>query len=204
MWISTENFPQMETIAQQYLTKLRIITKIPENGRLNLTNNDLNIYVSGFWSWVYRKSQGDGKLNTVNYLSSFYREINTFTTELMNSINVEKNEIVKTQKIIWLSSIAEKIKESTVGINNLIKTYRLYHKIISTLESIRQDIIDTQLKNILLFIPDKYKTTALLEMETDKRKQSNPVNILQNSPTSTHSAGSHTSSFSTPKSFPQK
>jgi hypothetical protein len=204
MWISTENFPQMETIAQQYLTKLRIITKIPENGRLNLTNNDLNIYVSGFWSWVYRKSQGDGKLNTVNYLSSFYREINTFTTELMNSINVEKNEIVKTQKIIWLSSIAEKIKESTVGINNLIKTYRLYHKIISTLESIRQDIIDTQLKNILLFIPDKYKTTALLEMETDKRKQSNPVNILQNSPTSTRSAGSHTSSFSTPKSFPQK
>jgi hypothetical protein len=155
----------MEIIAHQYLTKLRIIAKIPKNGQLDLTNNDLNIYNSTLINWFYRKLQGDGKLNTVAYLITFYREINGFTTELMKSIDVEQNSIVKSHKTILLTSMAEKIKESTIGVDNLMKTYRQYHKIISTLESIQQDIIENQLKNIVMFIPENFKTSILRDIE---------------------------------------
>lgn len=162
---SIKNLPQMEIIAHQYLTKLRIISKIPENGQLDLTNNDLNIYNPTILNWVYRKLQGDGKLNTVTYLRSFYREVNGFTTDLMKSIDVEQNELNKSRKIILLTSLAEKIKESTIGVDNLVKTYRHYHKIISTLESIQQDIIENQLKNIIMFVPEKFKTEVLKDIE---------------------------------------
>ena len=174
-----KNLSQMDTIALQYLTKLRIISKIPENGHLDLTNNDLNIYTPTFLNWIYRKLQNDGKLNTIKYLKSFYIEVNGFIKELMKSIEVEQNEINKSRKLILLSSMAEKIKESTIGVDNLIKTYRDYHKIISTLESIQQDIINIQLKEIIVFIPDKYKTDILRDIEKSQ------YDIIPSSPLST-------------------
>lgn len=181
-----KNFPQMETISHQYLTKLRIIAKIPENGQLDLTNNDLNIYSPGFLNWINRKLQGDGKLNTVNYLRSFYKEINSFTTELMKSIEVEQNTVNKARKTILLASLAEKVKLSTVGVSNLMKTYRSWHKIISTLESIQQDIIENQLKNIILFLPEKYKTEILKEIENGQcvlvRRTHSPSSSPSSSP----------------------
>lgn len=225
-----KNLPQMETIAHQYLTKLRIIAKIPENGQLDLTNNDLNIYSPSLLNWINRKLQGDGKLNTVSYLRSFYREINGFTTEMMKSIEVEQNNVNKNRKTVLLASLAEKIKESTIGIENLIKTYRHYHKIVSTLESIQQDIIENQLKTVILFIPDKYKTGVLrdiengqydlIEKKTDEntspisipsRNSNENRNIHMGSPSSISapitipgSKASPTESvFATPHSFPQ-
>lgn len=161
-------FHRMEIIAHQYLTKLRIIAKIPSNGQLDLTNNDLNIYNPTILNWIYRKINGDGKLNTISYLRIFYREINSFTTDLMKSIEVEKDEINKSRKYILLISLAEKIKNSTIGIDNLSRTYKEYHKVISSLESIQQDIIENQLKNIVLFVPDKYKTETLKEIEKEQ------------------------------------
>jgi hypothetical protein len=206
----------MEIIAHQYLTKLRIIAKIPENGQLDLTNNDLNIYNPTIINWFYRKLQGDGKLNTVAYLRTFYREINSFTTELMKSIEVEHNTIVKSHKTILLTSLAEKIKESTIGVENLVKTYRHYHKIISTLESIQQDIIENQLKNIIMFIPKIFKTSILRDIEngqydmviskSDEKESpitfhgspSTPVNI----PGSEYSPSHYGTPISPPASFP--
>ena len=161
-----KNLRQMEIMSHQYLTKLRIIAKIPENGQLDLTNNDLNIYNPTMMNWFYRKIQGDGKLNTVAYLSIFYREINGFTTELMKSISVEQNKNVKVNKLILLNRMAEKIKESTIGIENLMKTYSHYHKIISTLESIQQDIIENQLNSIITFIPENFKTNIIRDIES--------------------------------------
>jgi hypothetical protein len=178
-----KNLPQMETIAHQYLTKLRIISKIPENGQLDLTNNDLNIYDPGLVNWINRKLQGDGKMNTVSYLRTFYREINSFTTELMKSIEVEQNSIRKDRKTVLLASLAEKVKVSTVGVENLMKTYRLWHKIISTLESIQQDIIENQLKTVILFLPEKYKTDTLKELENGQYtilERSEPITIPEN------------------------
>ena len=162
-----KNIQQMENIAQQYLTKLRIIAKIPEYGQLDLTNNDLNIFSFGLFTWINRKISGDGKDNTVNFLRNFYREVMGFTSELMLSIESDTCGINKNRKYILLASLADKVKESTTGIQNLMTTYKSWHKIISVLESIQQDIIECQLKNILIFLPNKFKTKLLTEMHTE-------------------------------------
>jgi hypothetical protein len=143
----------MEPIAHNYLTKLRIISKIPENGQLDLTNNDLNIYSPGLVSWIHRKISGDGKINTVGFLRSFYREIILFTDEIMASISMEPNRATKRSRYVLLATLAKKIKESQSGFINLKRTYQNYPKIISMLESIEQDLIETQLQCISAFLP---------------------------------------------------
>lgn len=192
---------QMEIIAHQYLTKLRIIAKIPENGQLDLTNNDLNIYSPGLVNWVYRKMHGDGKLNTIGFLKTFYQEVVVFTSELMKSIEAERAATNRNRKYVLLASLAEKIKESTVGVDNLIKTYRYYHKIISTLESIQQDIVENQLKSIIMFLPNQYKNLSLKDIENgqgdlvpidDDKSSSRPIMIKSQTGLSEESScGSH-------------
>lgn len=149
----TRSILQMETIAQQYLTKLRIIAKIPENGQLDLTNNDLNIYSPGFASWVHRKIHGDGKLNTVGFLQKFYQEVTGFTTDLIQSAESDQNRDSKNRKHSLLASLASNILESITGIENLGKTYRSYPKITSNLETIQKDIIEPQLATIRNSLP---------------------------------------------------
>ena len=161
----------MDSIVHQYLTKLRIIAKVPENGQLDLTNNDLNVYNPSLVGWIYRKLYGDGKKNSVVYLLSFYRELNVFTTDLMKSINIDDQKTSKMHKLTILTILAEKIKGSTVGIENLTHTYRKYHKVVSILESIRQDIIDIQLNNIISFIPNDIKTETIRNIERETKSQ---------------------------------
>mgnify|MGYP001030664425 CR=1 FL=1 len=151
----------MDNILHSYLTKLRIISKIPTNGKLDITNNDLNIYYSSVVNWMLRKFHGDNKYNATKYLTDIYREINLFSDQLMYSIESEMNNITKIKKINMLVSLAEKIKESMVGVKNLIGTYKEYPKVISLLECLEQDIILPQYRSIKKFIPDEYHTTIL-------------------------------------------
>jgi hypothetical protein len=152
---------QMDIILHNYLTKLRIICKIPENGRLDTTQNDLNVYHSNVFNWIWRKFNGDSKEFTVKYLIGLYREINSFSDQLMNNINTEKSETCKLKKTLILVSLAEKIKESLIGIRNLIGTYQGYLKIVSLLESLEQDIIIPQYNILKKFIPDAYHTDVI-------------------------------------------
>ena len=151
----------MENILHNYLTKLRIISKIPEHGRLSITNNDLNIYYGGLFEWVLRKAYGDNKDGTTKYLIDLYREINSFSEQLMYNINTEQNTIRQRKKIIMLVSLTEKLKESLSGIRNLIGTYKDYLKIVSLLECLEQDVIIPQYKTLLKFIPKIYHTQIL-------------------------------------------
>ena len=71
-------------------------------------------------NWIYRKLQGDGKLNTVAYLNTFYREINGFTTELIKSIVVEQNEITKKNcKLLYYIIFLSKTVRLSARINYL-------------------------------------------------------------------------------------
>jgi hypothetical protein len=151
----------METITHKYLTKLRIIAKIPENGRLDTTQNDLNVYNASVLSWIWRKLQGDGKHNSIKYLNDLYKEINTFTDQLMNSINLEQNSTWKHKKYTLLISLSEKMKDSLIGIKNLKGTYAEYPKVISTLECIESDIVEPQYETLLQFIPRSLHTQIL-------------------------------------------
>lgn len=151
----------MENILHNYLTKLRIISKIPEHGRLSIANNDLNIYYGGVFGWLFRKAYGDNKDGAAKYLIDLYREINSFSEQLMYNIDTERNEIRMRKKITMLVSLTEKLKESLSGIRNLIGTYKDYLKIISLLECLEQDLIIPQYRTLLKFIPKSYHTKIL-------------------------------------------
>lgn len=152
---------KMETVIHTYLTRLRIISKIPSNGKIDITNNDLNIYYNSIPNWIRRKIQGDSKDNATKYLMDLYREINEFSDQLMYNINTEDDPITKRKKIIMLVSLAEKIKESLMGIRNLIGTYKDYLKTVSLLECLEQDIIIPQFRVLKSFIPESYHTPLL-------------------------------------------
>lgn len=151
----------MDNVLHTYLTKLRIISKIPANGKLDITNNDLNIYHDSIVNWILRKFHGDNKNNATKYLTDIYREINLFSDQLMYSIESELNSATKVKKMNMLVSLAEKIKESLVGIKNLIGTYKEYLKVISVLECLEHDIIMPQYRSIKKFIPEEYHTIIL-------------------------------------------
>lgn len=151
----------MENMMHNYLVKLRVISKIPEHGKLDITHNDLNIYYGGMVGWIIRKIYGDSKENSTKYLIELYREINAFSDQIMYNISMEQNDILKRKKIAMLVSLAEKMKSSLIGIRNLIGTYKDYLKIISLLENLEQDILIPQYKILIKFIPDKYHTEIL-------------------------------------------
>ena len=174
----------METIAHSYLTKLRIISKIPENGQLDLTNNDINIYVPGFVSWVNRKLNGDGKINTVVFLRSFYHELISFTNEIMESIDMKLNRSTRHSRYALLETLVKKIKESQSGFMRLKHTYQSYPKIISMLESIEQDLIENQLTIISAFLASTiHKKLTRLHKASQERfagmDESDPISIAQ-------------------------
>lgn len=151
----------MEAVTHSYLCKLRIIGKIPINGRLDITHNDLNIYYGGLVRWLFRKAYGDNKENATKYLIDLFREINSFSDQLMCNITSEQNEIRKRKKITMLVSLTEKMKESLAGIRNLIGTYKEYLKIVSLLECLEQDLIIPQYRSLIKFIPISYHTDIL-------------------------------------------
>jgi hypothetical protein len=151
----------MESMLHTYLVRLRIIAKIPERGRLDTTQNDLNIYYDNIVNWLWRKFQGDGKEQAVKYLIDLYREINSFSDQLMNNTNAETGDIRRRKKISLLVSLTEKLKESLTGIRHLIGTYKDYLKVVSLLECIEQDIVIPQYNILLKFIPYEYHTEIL-------------------------------------------
>jgi hypothetical protein len=151
----------MENILHNYLTRLRIISKCPVNGRLDTTHNDINIYYGGIIGWMYRKAYGDNKENTTKYLIDLFREINSFSDQLMYNILTEQSDIRRRKKLTMLVSLTEKMKESLSGIRNLIGTYKDYLKIVSLLECLEQDLIIPQYRTLLKFIPEPFHTEIL-------------------------------------------
>ena len=151
----------MDNVVHIYLTKLRIISKIPQNGRLDITNNDLNIYQNSLSNWFLRKIHGDNKHNSTKYLVDLFNEINSFSDQMMYNITIECDDIIKLKRIVLLVSLAEKIKESLIGIRHLIDTYKDYLKTVSLLECLEQDIIIPQFLLLKKFIPDEYHTEII-------------------------------------------
>lgn len=153
----------MDNILHQYLTKLRIISKIPKHGKLDTTYNDLNIYYDSITNWIWRKMNGVSKETSTKYLMDLFREINAFSNQLMYNIDTEKNAIDKDQKMNMIVSLTEKIRESLGGIRNLIGTYNGFLKTVAMLECLEHDIIYPQYNTLKKFIPEEYHSELLKE-----------------------------------------
>ena len=61
----------MNAIFHDLLCKLRIISKLKVNQKLDTTNG-LNIYTEGWISWMYRKINRDNKDEGVRFLDELY------------------------------------------------------------------------------------------------------------------------------------
>jgi hypothetical protein len=151
----------LDHAGHNYLCKLRILSKIPIEGKLIIINNDLNIYDGTFLSWASRKLYSDNKDTVVKYLTDLYRDIIIFTEQLMCSIHSEQSECKKIKKIVMLVSITEKLKESILGIHNLMNTYKDFLKTVSMLECIECDLINPHIALLVNFIPDEHKTEII-------------------------------------------
>jgi hypothetical protein len=151
----------MDTLLHSYLCKLKIIAKLPENGRFDTSNNDITIYANTLYNWARRKIIGYSKEDTTKYLVELYREIKGFADQIMYNIATEHNTSVKISKMSMLISLAEKIKESLTGIKNLIDTYKGFYTTVSRLECLEQDIITPLYIAIKFFIPSQYHTKVL-------------------------------------------
>lgn len=151
----------MENVLHLYLCKLRIIGKIPVGGKIDITNNDLNIYTPNFFNWVYRKVNGDCKDNAALYLLNLYKDVINISEQVMYEIELERSEILKKKKFSILISLTEKLKESIYGIKNLIDTYKNYLKITSQLECLEHDVIIPHYKRLINFIPSEFHTDIL-------------------------------------------
>lgn len=145
-----------DLVAHKYMTNLMVISKIPERGQLTIRGNDIDIYDGGVINWVLRKFYGDGKEKTVKFLQEFYREIRNFTEQLMITIIAEKNTVKHNRLLKLLSCLAEKIKESLTGLNNLSKTYIEYHKINASITCLVENTIMQCYKEIVDFLPPDY------------------------------------------------
>lgn len=171
---------EIDILAYNYITKLRIISKIESGGKLNTINNKLDIYKNGIKNWLKRNYYGDGRKQTVLYLKHLYKEIRLFSNSLINNIHYEKESLDVDRKLDLLISLAEQIRESIIGIKNLKETYKNCPRTLASLECIENDCALTLYKYIKLFIPkDKYteilKKPIILDVETIKKKLTNQV-----------------------------
>ena len=75
----------MDNQTSKMLIRLRIISKIPENGRLNTYDNKLSLYDNSWRQWIIRNYKLDSKESTKIRLESFYSDVLRKTNELMKS-----------------------------------------------------------------------------------------------------------------------
>lgn len=140
-----------------YLKILRIISKIPKHGRISIIENEIYIYEYTILNWVYRKLTQDNKYDSVQYLQTFYLDLNNFIDDFNIKMSIDLSNESRQKKKILLISIIILLKKSICGIENLINTYRLYPEIVSILELIINDIINPQYNRLSKFLPKKIK-----------------------------------------------
>jgi len=152
----------MYGITYEHLNNLRIISKIRPGQRLDTTNG-LTIYEDGIINWLFRKYYRDTKDETVYILQNLYKSIDQCSEQLISDIiNIkDKNKLFK--KITIAINLAENLKTSISGIENLSKTYSQYPKTVSVLEGIIYDIAIITYTQLIDNIPMDKLTKTLKE-----------------------------------------
>lgn len=145
----------------EHLNKLRIISKIRASQRLDTTNG-LTVYEESIYNWFLRKYYHDNKDEGTRYLQDLYRSIDQSVEQLTNDIRRMKDENKKIRKIHIAINLAEKIKLSVYGVENLAKTYAPYPKTTATLEGVIQDFAVVTYTQLLEVIP-KERISKLLK-----------------------------------------
>jgi len=151
----------MNNIIHDYLNKLRLISKLKE-GQSLYVKDTVNIYEFNYINWLWRKFYNDNKNEVVRYLQELYKSIDQSIEMLINEINTHNKETFKKKSDMTIAIIlAEKIKSSINGIENLSKTYIHFPQTVAMLEGIIQDYAISSYKQLMEIIPEELKTKNL-------------------------------------------
>jgi hypothetical protein len=156
-----KNIVAMNNIIHDYLNKLRLISKLKE-GQSLYVKDTVNIYEFNYINWLWRKFYNDNKNEVVRYLQELYKSIDQSIEMLINEINTHNKETFKKKSDMTIAIIlAEKIKSSINGIENLSKTYIHFPQTVAMLEGIIQDYAISSYKQLMEIIPEELKTKNL-------------------------------------------
>ncbi len=153
----------MQNAIHEALNKLRLIGKIHEGQSLDTTTGNIYIYDFNIWNWIWRKLYRDGKCEVTRWLQDFYVSLDQVTEQLISDINNIKDEVRKNRLIEIAITLAERLKGSFVGIENISKTYSSYPKTVAELDGIVQDYMIITYKHLMSVLPQEKLSKTLKE-----------------------------------------
>ena len=143
------------SLLDKLITTLRIISKIPENGKLStVTPGQVSLEEQTIMSGIWRTMTGDSREKTMLFLTQLMNEINEVSEAVLCSKYITEydpenifhmNE--RSKKIDQLINLSRQLQNSKKGFVNLHSTYKSDANSASKLEEI-MDKIDSQILTI--------------------------------------------------------
>lgn len=156
----------MNHTKREIIVKLETLSKIPKNGKLNFTSNDIDIYQNTWIEWVRRWSYGDGRNNTIDNLNNFFDHIILTTDDMIIYVQSKGIDYECKNKANDLSTIALALANSIIGINNLRETYSKDEKINAQLRFICEQYISIQYHKIVEALSE-YNSLLVPKLKAD-------------------------------------
>lgn len=136
----TEDFKKIESVNKtydDYILNLKIISKLRDNDKLSIQNEELTIDYS-YMPFLSRFFRDDSRIHTINYLKKLDVELNALIENIM-SIDYESNKKSKENRIKESSTdkllnLSYNLSLSLVGLQKLRITYSNDDYIVSLLE----------------------------------------------------------------------
>lgn len=139
----------MNHTKRDLIIKLETLSRIPKNGKLNLSANDIEIYQNGWVEWFKRWKSGDGREKTIERLNHFFDHVLQTSNDMITCIQGDPGCDDIKDKAEDLNAIATELANAIVGINNLRDTYIDDQKINAQLRFICEQYIAVQYHKII-------------------------------------------------------
>jgi len=155
----------MNDVMHDLLNKLRIISKVRENQKLD-TSNGLNVYTDGWVNWMLRKWNRDNKDEGIRFLRDQYKALQQSIETVINELKHSPSETKKAMATYVLINAATELKASVKGLDNLCKTYINYPTTVAALDGILKDYVIVTYSSLMEAIPNDKLTRDLRESIT--------------------------------------
>lgn len=153
-------------VTHDLFNKLRIISKIKEGQKLDVSNGGLNVYTDGWINWFFRKWNRDNKDEGIRQLRDLYRSIQQSIETVVDESKYSISESKRIMAMRALINAASELKSSIRGLDNMRKTYAGYPATIASLDGILKDYVMVTYSLLLEAIPKNKLTPELRETIT--------------------------------------
>lgn len=133
----------MDTLIQNYIEKLNMVSSIPENGSLTSYNETFTIYKEDFFSWCKRKYHGDGRPKILSSLKILYKNVISTSDHMMETNSFH---------ISLLESLYEGLNSSVIGLNHMCGHYADTDSFVIAISTIKNTMINPQLRKMVEYI----------------------------------------------------